>query len=296
MNAALALVDPDEPELTLDLPKGQSFEEWLIVGQQLASANKVLNWWIGDWWAAGSHRYGERAKMAAQGMFGREFSTLASMASVCRSFTTCRRRQHLSFSHHAEVAGLRPEQADKLLDRAEREHWSRSDIRAEAILLRDNRTPRWFETKPKTVFDRDEAKEAIFDRLAEAAQLGEICPTADDLAEVSGVGSVSTTVALMHSLEDEGRIEVARFQKSRQVTITATGQTTAEPENKSPHWRERAESLPAPTIQDLRQRAPSVAAEIEHDARTRGVALQQHLVDLVYIGHREYRAEKERGE
>lgn len=130
---ALKVIEVSErTSLALELPKGQTFEEWLEVGRNLASVNKALQWWIGDWWAAGSHRYGERAKVAAEGLFGREFDTLAGMASTCRAFETCRRRQHLSFTHHREVAALPPEKADELLERAATDNWSTRDIRAEA--------------------------------------------------------------------------------------------------------------------------------------------------------------------
>ncbi len=125
--------------LSLDLPKNQTFEEWLEVGKNLASANKMLNWWIGDWWAAGSHRYGERAKAAATGIFGREFESLKNVASVCRSFETSRRRDLLSFSHHAAVASLPPDQADELLERAERDGWNVNDLRAEAAACKPER-------------------------------------------------------------------------------------------------------------------------------------------------------------
>lgn len=125
-----------ETALALDLPNEQSFEDWLDLGRNLASANKVLQWWIGDWWAAGSHRYGERAKAAAEGIFGREFGTLMNLASVSRAFETSRRREHLSFAHHVEVASLDPVVADDLLERAERDGWTRNDIRAEAALLK----------------------------------------------------------------------------------------------------------------------------------------------------------------
>lgn len=137
-NTALMKMGGDT-SLSLDLPKNQTFEEWAEVGKNLASANKVLNWWIGDWWAAGSHRYGERAKVAAEGIFGREFQALADMASVCRAFETSRRREHLSFTHHREVASLAPEVADSLLERAERDGWSTRDIRAEATVRRPER-------------------------------------------------------------------------------------------------------------------------------------------------------------
>lgn len=284
MGAALALVDTDEPQLSLDLPKNQSFDDWLEVGRQLSSANKVLNWWIGDWWAAGTHRYGARAQAAAQGLFGREFGSLMNLASVCRAFPTSRRREHLSFSHHQEVASLRPEQADRLLDKAEREGWSTRDLRAEVILLRDSYTPRWFETKPPTPFDREKAKEAVFQCIDQAAELGVMCPTADDLAEASGVQSVSTTVALMHILEDEGRISVQRYQKSRMVTITATGKSTAEPANQTPHWRERPRDIPVPTVQTIQQRNPDIAQQIFAAARRNDRSPQDYLADLVFLG------------
>lgn len=284
MGTSLALVVSEEPDLSLDLPKGQSFDDWVETGRQLASANKVLNWWIGDWWAAGNHRYGARAAVAAQGIFGRGFQSLANMASVCRAFSTSRRREHLSFSHHEAVAVLKPDQADKLLDRAERENLSVHALRAEVILLRDSHTPRWFEAKPPTRYDRDKAKEAVFDRLSLAAESGEICPTADELAEVAGVESVSTTVALMHILESEGRIKVDRFQKSRQVTIVATGQATAEPNDRTPHWRQIARDVPAPSVQAINDREPTIANLIWAAARKKGYSAQDYLAELVLLG------------
>jgi hypothetical protein len=36
-------------------------------------------------------------------------------AGVCRAFETSRRREDLSFQHHAEVASLAPAEADALL-------------------------------------------------------------------------------------------------------------------------------------------------------------------------------------
>lgn len=133
MNAVTVIEQADKPALWLDVPKGQSFEEWRATGEKLQRTGHVLNWWIGDWWAAGSHRYGERAKTAAEGIFGKEFQTLANAASVCRAFETSRRREALSFSHHAEVASLPPTDADELLTIAEADRMNRSTFRAEAI-------------------------------------------------------------------------------------------------------------------------------------------------------------------
>ncbi len=132
-SAAVVTIDQRRPQLWLDVPKGQSFEEWCDTGERLCRTERVLNWWIGDWWAAGHHRYGERAKIAAEGIFGLAFKTLANAASVSRAFEPSRRRELLSFAHHAEVASLPPEDADALLANAEADDMSRSTFRAEAI-------------------------------------------------------------------------------------------------------------------------------------------------------------------
>jgi hypothetical protein len=286
MNAlALKPLTADNPELTLVLPHGQSFEDWEETGRSLASANKVLNWWIGDWWAAGSHRYGARAEAAARGLFGLEYQSLRDAAMVCRAFEPSRRRDNLSFTHHREVASLSPAKADALLDRAEREGWSTRDMRAEAALARGSSLPRWFEPKsPPTRIDRDRAKEAIFERLSVAASNGEICPTADELQEVSGVESVSTTVALMHILEREQRIVVQRFQKSRSVTIVATGDSTATPENQTPHWRDLPGKPPSVSPHGFAQRYQDKAQVIHAGARNEGKSLQEYLDECILLG------------
>lgn len=118
------------PALALELPDDFSFDDWCALGQGLCNHGKVINWWIGDWWASGHHRYGERAKAAAVGIFGREFGSIANAASVCRSFETSRRREVLSYTHHAEVASLPAPEADALLDQAESDGLSTRALRS----------------------------------------------------------------------------------------------------------------------------------------------------------------------
>lgn len=133
MTAMMTIETMSKPGLSLDIPKNQTFDQWVEMGRSLAEGQRVINWWIGDWWAAGSHRYGERAKAAAEGIFGREFGSLANAASVCRSFESSRRREALTFTHHLEVAALPPKEADALLDKAEKANLSTRDLRVEAM-------------------------------------------------------------------------------------------------------------------------------------------------------------------
>jgi hypothetical protein len=110
----------------------------VALGRKLAISSQVINWYIGDWWAAGQHRYGARAKAAAEGIFDKEFQAVADIASVCRAFESSRRREVLSFTHHREVAALPPEQADRLLTRAEDERLSTRELRREVRRHREH--------------------------------------------------------------------------------------------------------------------------------------------------------------
>lgn len=100
-----------------DFPSDLSREEWIAIGRELGRAERGISWWIGDWWAFGEHRYGDRkAIVEAPDWQGPAFQVCENYASIARNFATSRRREVLSFKHHAEVASLPPEDADRLLD------------------------------------------------------------------------------------------------------------------------------------------------------------------------------------
>jgi hypothetical protein len=141
---AVARIEQQQPVLGLELPENTSFDRWVEIGRRLCVGQQAVQWKIGDWWAFGDHRYGQRAKAAAEGIFGREFGTLMNAASVARSFSTSCRREALSWSHHVEVAPLaktNPKAAEQLLDRAESEHWSKLDLRREVQALKAANDP-----------------------------------------------------------------------------------------------------------------------------------------------------------
>jgi hypothetical protein len=101
--------------LSWDLPDDLSQEEWVDAGIILLA--RILSWWIGDWWAYGEARYGARKAIVAHlNWQGPSFQACMNAASVCRTFPTSRRREVLTFKHHAEVAPLEPQEADRLLD------------------------------------------------------------------------------------------------------------------------------------------------------------------------------------
>ena len=113
-------------ETALDIPSDLSWEEWEGIGATLDRIAGAHMWWIGDWWAFGEHRYGERA---AQVTDQSKFKTYANAGWVSRQIESSRRREVLSWSHHHAVAALDPEDQDKLLAEAVEKDWTRRDIR-----------------------------------------------------------------------------------------------------------------------------------------------------------------------
>ena len=101
-------------------PEDLSEDEWADVGILLARIDASTRWWVGDWWNHGIKNYGARKTMVeSQAWQGPSFQTCANAASVCRAFETYRRREVLTFGHHAEVSALDPKEADQLLDWAQ---------------------------------------------------------------------------------------------------------------------------------------------------------------------------------
>jgi hypothetical protein len=103
----------------LVLPEDLTFEECRDIGLALGRDGTRHNWEVGDWWAFVEHHYGKRtAIVEADDWTGPAFQTCANLARVARAFETSRRREALSFSHHAELASvtISPKKADELLD------------------------------------------------------------------------------------------------------------------------------------------------------------------------------------
>jgi hypothetical protein len=103
---------------------------WVRQGRCLGSIARASGWWIGDWIRYGNARYGEKYGAAAR-VTGYDVQTLMNMAYVASKFEISRRREKLSFSHHAELAALPADEQERWLDQAERERLSLRRLRAE---------------------------------------------------------------------------------------------------------------------------------------------------------------------
>jgi hypothetical protein len=118
--------------------RGLTLGDWERQGRCLGSVARASGWWVGDWIRYGNARYGEKYEVAAR-ISGYDVQSLMNMAYVASRFEISRRREKLSFSHHAELAALPPDEQERWLDRAQSEGLSsrrlRAEVRRDARLL-----------------------------------------------------------------------------------------------------------------------------------------------------------------
>jgi hypothetical protein len=107
---------------------GLTFDEWISAGRQISRISTASSWWVGDWLLHGERAYGSRYRAALE-LTSFDYKTLRNYAWVARRFPVSRRRDALSFQHHAEVAAMDEAQQDLWLSRAEASHWTRNELR-----------------------------------------------------------------------------------------------------------------------------------------------------------------------
>jgi hypothetical protein len=110
----------------------------------------------------------------------------------------------------------------------------------------------------------------------------------DDLDDAIGTdnSSGSTQTGVCRALERRGLIQTRIYQRGRQFIVTATGKESAEPANKTPHWRTvpRPAKLPGVALASIQARRPDLAGEIIAAARSEGLSVQDFLLELLWTG------------
>jgi hypothetical protein len=101
---------------------------WVAAGRRIGEYGRVSNWWVGDWLHYGAARWGEKYVEASR-ITGLDAKTLRNIAYVAARFDLSRRRDKLTWTHHAEVAALDASDQEVWLDRALEERMSATDLR-----------------------------------------------------------------------------------------------------------------------------------------------------------------------
>ena len=112
----------------LFLPPDLEYEKYEALGGMLGALHQMNSFLIGDWLNYGEHTYGEKYAQAAERV-GLSPQTLANYASIAKRVPPNRRRVGVSFSIHAEVAALSPNDQRHWLKVAEEEGLSKMELR-----------------------------------------------------------------------------------------------------------------------------------------------------------------------
>ncbi|MFD5805171.1 LmbU family transcriptional regulator [Streptomyces sp. NPDC127020] len=123
----------------LHIPTDLSYEDWEQAGCRLSGLVDSSTWWLGDWLVYGKDHYADRYQRGIRSA-GLQYQTLRNYAWVARRFELHRRRQALSFQHHAEVASLPAAEQDLWFDRAEQSNWTTKQLRQALGAARDANT------------------------------------------------------------------------------------------------------------------------------------------------------------
>jgi hypothetical protein len=110
-------------------PENLPERSWERIGSNLRELVNSSAWWLADWLIYGETTYGWRRYKEAIERTGLDYQTLRNYAWVARRFEHHRRRDGLSFAHHAEVTRLSPPEQDYWLRKAEQKKWSRNELR-----------------------------------------------------------------------------------------------------------------------------------------------------------------------
>lgn len=105
------------------------YATWKALGAKLGARKSSACWWLGDWLLFGERAYGRYDD--AIGATGLDYQTLRNYATVSRRFPLSRRRDNLSFQHHAAVAALPDETQERWLNLAASNSWSLHTLRGE---------------------------------------------------------------------------------------------------------------------------------------------------------------------
>ena len=109
-------------------------------------------------------------------------------------------------------------------------------------------------------------QDLAFAAIERAAAGGEPCPKNDEIAHIIGASSPATGARIVATLERRGLIRVERFGRGREVTIVASGKSTAGyPGTRRPHFSLHRKKGPSRS----RAAAPQPVAALPPDAQVR---------------------------
>ena len=105
-----------------------TFEQWRKFGDTLRDIKNAVQWAVGDWINYGETHYGEKYAQALDET-KYAYGTLRNYASIAERVDLSHRVTGLSWSHHAAVAPLSPDEQTEVLQEAKHSRLGRDDVK-----------------------------------------------------------------------------------------------------------------------------------------------------------------------
>jgi hypothetical protein len=106
------------------------YHNWIREGRRIGAIGRGSPWWVGDWLHYGTARWGEKYLEAVK-ITGYDAKSLRNMRYVSSRFDLSLRRDDLTWSHHALLAAMEPDEQTHWLNRAVADRFSVDDLRIE---------------------------------------------------------------------------------------------------------------------------------------------------------------------
>lgn len=123
----------------LILPPDIPYAQCEALATMLGQLHRTSQWLLGDLLNHIERVYGETYAQAAEAT-GLTKGALMNYTWVCSKIPRSRRRPHVHFSTHMEVAALEPDEQDRWLAEADRNGWTKEELR-HARRAENNLTP-----------------------------------------------------------------------------------------------------------------------------------------------------------
>lgn len=177
------------PRKGIQIPTRLPFEKWLSIGRQLSDLCSSSAWCLGDWLVYGEEAYAGRYRDAIE-QTSLDYQTLRNYAWVVKRFSLSRRRDTLSFGHHAEVAALPEPEQDFWLRKAEELGWSvkrlRREVRTSLAERSASQGPEGENTEDEDAADRSQREWSMASlQVRIAREKLELCQVAAERAGLS---------------------------------------------------------------------------------------------------------------
>ena len=118
-----------------ELPQSMTEGDWRAAGNALSQVDGAMNWWLGDWWRFGEHKYGDRKSLVESDEWsGPSWDQCRAAGSISGIFESARRRAVVPFGHHREVSSLPIAECDQLLDWCESEFNKTGNVPTRIVL------------------------------------------------------------------------------------------------------------------------------------------------------------------